>query len=78
MGELAKHGEKGTLVEVFGSGTACTIQPIKALVKEGGERIETRQNVPKSEMLSERVYQAITDIQYGRVEGHPWSESIYK
>ncbi|QDZ23128.1 branched-chain amino acid aminotransferase [Chloropicon primus] len=73
--EIEEHASEGNLVEVFGSGTACIIQPIKCLVKDNGARINVRENTGEDK-LSDKIYKAITDIQYGRVK-HRWSESIY-
>ena len=74
--ELERHASQGTLLEIFGSGTACIIQPVKRLVRKNGEALSTRRDTPKEDMVSEQVYKAITDIQYGRID-HPWAQSIY-
>ena len=74
--EIQTHARRGTLVEVFGSGTACVVQPVSSMIRENGERLETRKGLRKKDKVSERAYKALTDIQYGRIH-HPWSESIY-
>ncbi|CAM9423297.1 unnamed protein product, partial [Hapterophycus canaliculatus] len=73
MREVAKASTDGRLLEVFGTGTAAVISPVKA-IKYRGSEIE----VPSGDTigaLARRFWGALTDIQYGRVE-HPWSVRI--
>mmetsp|Transcript_6594 Transcript_6594/g.16097 ORF Transcript_6594/g.16097 Transcript_6594/m.16097 type:complete len:274 (-) Transcript_6594:106-927(-) len=69
--EVERHASEGTLREMFGSGTACVIQPISALVTRSGETVEARTDIPKEDSLVEKIHKDITDIQFGLVK-HPW------
>ena len=73
--ELARHSSEGTLREMFGSGTACVIQPISTLVKHSGETIEARTDIPKEDLFMERIHKCITEIQFG-LKKHPWQRYI--
>jgi len=70
--ELADAAREGNLLEVFGSGTACLIQPVTALVQASGERIRSAQDLNDPSALCQRLFRAITDIQYGETESE-WS-----
>lgn len=73
MGEIAKTAKEGRLLEVFGTGTAAVIAPVKSI-----KYIDEDIKVPSGEKigpLAKRFWDSITDIQYGRVE-HPWSVRI--
>ncbi len=67
--EVIEAQISGRLTEAFGSGTAAVIAPIGTLGYRGEDyAIEEPEN-----SLRERLYTAITDIQYGRVEdAHGW------
>jgi branched-chain amino acid aminotransferase len=63
--ETLEANEKGALQEIFGSGTAAVISPVGQI--KYGERVVTvgDGNVGP---IAKRLYNAITDIQYGRAE----------
>lgn len=63
--ELYKAAKNGKLEEVFGSGTAAVISPVGTL-KFGNEVFEI--NKGKIGEVSQKVYDTITGIQYGKVE----------
>jgi len=63
MTELTEAHARGTLHEVFGSGTAAVISPVGELFYKG--RPMTIAERPGS--LRERFYNAITGLQYGEV-----------
>jgi len=66
--EVASAGRNGTLQEVWGTGTAAVVQPVSELSYRG-ERIVPHGNGE----TAARLLQAITDLQYGRVEdAHGW------
>lgn len=67
--ELVDASARGDLVEMFGCGTACVVQPVEALLRGSGDVIK----VSGDGALAKRVAQELGDIQYGRVPGHPWS-----
>jgi branched-chain amino acid aminotransferase len=66
--EVAAAGRDGTLQEVWGTGTAAVVQPVGELSYRG-ERIVPHGNG----RTASRLLQAITDLQYGRIEDtHGW------
>lgn len=76
IGELYQAHQEGTLEEAFGTGTAAVISPIGELYWEGKHMCI---NEGKTGELSKRVYDTITDIQYGRVEDEfKWIVNVEK
>jgi branched-chain amino acid aminotransferase len=70
MEELIAAHRAGTLREVFGCGTAAVITPVGALGWKGEDIVI---NEGKPGELAQRLYTAITDIQYGRApDTHNW------
>jgi len=70
---LAAH-RNGSLREVFGCGTAAVITPVGELGWKD-ERIVI--NGGKPGPLAERLFKAITDVQYGRVpDTHAWTLAV--
>jgi len=70
---LASHAS-GDLAEIFGSGTAAVISPVGEL-RYGKTTITVGEG--KVGPVARRLYQALTDIQYGRKEGPKgWIEPI--
>jgi branched-chain amino acid aminotransferase len=68
----AAHG--GTLREAWGTGTAAVISPVGELAYKG-ERIVV--NGGKIGELTQRLYDAIVDIQYARVpDTHGWTVEV--
>lgn len=69
MDEVVEASEKGTLQEVFGSGTAAVISPVGELFYKGRSiSIEEPGN-----SLREKLYRTITGIQYGEIpDTHGW------
>ncbi|CAM9204413.1 unnamed protein product [Ascophyllum nodosum] len=74
MGEVVRSAKEGRLLEVFGTGTAAVIAPVKA-INYLGEDIQVVPSGEKIGPIAKRFWDSITDIQYGRVE-HPWSIRI--
>ncbi|KAF0775342.1 hypothetical protein AaE_000958 [Aphanomyces astaci] len=76
MPSIVKAEQEGRLLEVFGSGTAAVISPVK-LINYNGKDVNVPLDAPdgKSGQLTKRIWNEMTDIQYGRVE-HPWSVVI--
>ncbi len=62
IAEVFEAEEKGTLKEAFGTGTAAVISPVGSISHEGREIMI---NSGATGMLSKRLYDAITEIQYG-------------
>jgi branched-chain amino acid aminotransferase len=75
--EIRQAASEGRLCEVFGSGTACIVQPVGALVRGNGEMWQPSVSDPADpRALAPRLQRALMDIQYGRVPNHPWSIAI--
>jgi len=75
--EIRQAATEGRLCEVFGSGTACIVQPVGALVRGKGEMWQPNvRNPADPRALAPRLQRALMDIQYGRVPNHPWSVVI--
>ncbi|MBI5637838.1 MAG: branched-chain amino acid aminotransferase [Nitrospinae bacterium] len=72
--ELFDAREKGRLGEVFGSGTAAVISPVGEL-RHGGKTLTV--NGGNIGPLAQRLYDAITAIQYGEAEDtFGWMEKV--
>jgi branched-chain amino acid aminotransferase len=68
--ELVHADRNGTLQEVFGCGTAAVISAVGELGHAGGAIVV---NGGRTGPLAQRLYDAITDIQYGRAtDTHGW------
>eukprot|EP00878_Enallax_costatus_P010474 GHUV01010936.1.p1 GENE.GHUV01010936.1~~GHUV01010936.1.p1 ORF type:complete len:423 (+),score=111.92 GHUV01010936.1:1019-2287(+) len=78
--ELYSAHQQGKLLEVFGSGTACVVQPVGCIVTSEGKELRLAAGETESSSRSDSgrpgvagwVRQLLQDIQYGREE-HPWS-----
>ncbi|MBP2080055.1 branched-chain amino acid aminotransferase [Oceanobacillus polygoni] len=65
MEELYQAHQDGLLEEAFGSGTAAVISPIGQLTWDGKDMVINGGNTGE---ISQKVYDTITGIQYGKVE----------
>ena len=63
MTEIQRRSENGTLLEAFGAGTAAVVTPI-GCIQYKGKDIE----IPAPGPIAERVWNEITEIQYGNNE----------
>lgn len=75
MAELTGALEEGRVLEMFGTGTAVVISPIKKIHYAGTDYavpLDPADPSKESGPLSQRLWQTLTDIQYGRIP-HPWS-----
>ena len=72
--EVVAAARKGTLREAWGTGTAAVISPVGEFAYQG-ERIVI--NAGRVGELTQRLYQAIVDIQYARVpDQHGWTLEV--
>ena len=72
--EIVEAAGKGTLKEVFGTGTAAVISPVGELVYKG-QRIVVNQGTIGE--LTHRLYDAIVGIQYGTApDTHGWTVEV--
>jgi branched-chain amino acid aminotransferase len=70
--EIKQAAEEGRLLEAFGAGTAAVVTPISCIGYKGQDI-----NVPATGALTKRIWDAITGIQYGKIEGPSgWSHKI--
>ena len=68
--ELFEAAENGTLEEAWGTGTAAVVSPIGELAM--GDKKVTVSNNQIGE-VTQRLYDALTDIQWGRAQDpHDW------
>ncbi|MFN1835488.1 branched-chain amino acid aminotransferase [Balneola sp. MJW-20] len=66
--------DDGDLKEVFGSGTAAVVSPV-GLIEHNGRTIRLDQDEPGE--FTQRCYDEITGIQYGRIEDtHNWVHEV--
>jgi branched-chain amino acid aminotransferase len=73
---VLEANESGRLQEVFGSGTAAVISPV-GKIKYGDQEITI--NDMKVGPLTDRLFRAVTDIQYGKAEDPKgWIEPLWK
>ncbi len=72
--EIAKAYDEGKLLEAFGSGTAAVISPIGEL--KWGDKVMTLNNGKIGE-ISQKLYDTLTGIQWGKIEGpEGWSVKV--
>lgn len=75
MKELTRAVTEGRVHEMFGSGTAAVVSPIKGIFyKDQDWKIPLDKDDPTSQAgpLARRFWEAITMIQYGEIP-HEWS-----
>jgi branched-chain amino acid aminotransferase len=74
MAEVQEAAEEGRLIGAFGAGTAAVISPISCIQYKGKD-IE----IPTTGDLTTRIWDEITGIQYGKIEGpEGWSVKVEK
>ena len=72
--ELIKANTSGTLSEIFGSGTAAVISPVGE-IKYGDQVYKMGDGLVGP--VAEKLFKAITDIQYGRTaDPMGWIEAV--
>ena len=74
MEELARASEDGSLLEIFGAGTAAVIASV-ASISYLGKEISAAP--PSSGSLAERLREELLGIQYGeRQDPHNWTHVV--
>lgn len=72
MPEIKEAADDGRLIEAFGAGTAAVVTPISCIQYKGADV-----DIPATGDLTKRIWDCITGIQYGKVEGPVgWSLKI--
>ena len=74
--EVISRQKKGELLEVFGSGTAAIVSPVKEIGFHG-EHITVPMNGKEAGELTSEIQKWVQDIQYG-VEDHPFCPVVPK
>lgn len=75
MGEICQAVEEGRLLEMFGSGTAAIVSPVKRVHYAGKDwaiPLDPADSKNQAGPLARRFWESIMTIQYGEVD-HPWS-----
>lgn len=62
------------MIEAFGAGTAVVISPVRGIMYQG-EEITIPVGEGQGGDLSLRLWKALYNIQYGKVD-HPWSVAL--
>ncbi len=74
--EVIEASKKGTLAEMWGTGTAAVVSPVGELGYKGQKIII---NGGKTGELTQKLYDAIVGIQYGQTnDAHGWTEPVVK
>jgi branched-chain amino acid aminotransferase len=72
--EVVQAAHRGTLHEVWGTGTAAVISPVGELAYKGERLVIGGGRIGQ---LTQKLYDAIIDIQYGRVpDTHGWTVAV--
>lgn len=73
MKDVVKALDENRLLEVFGTGTACVVCPVRLIHYEGRDLVIPTMDHKKP--LNIRLLNALGDIQYGRVK-HKWAVPV--
>eukprot|EP00944_MAST-04C_sp_MAST-4C-sp1_P006430 g6430.t1 len=79
MAELTKAVDENRLIECFGAGTAAVVSPIRLINYHGKDyEVPLNPNDPDAVAgeLTQRIWDTIIDIQYGRKDYKDWSVVI--
>lgn len=72
---IVQASKDGRLLEMFGCGTACIIQPVTTLVRANGEEYSVPFDLTRTDTLTQRLTRALTDIHYANAP-HEWSIAV--
>ncbi|GAB4819863.1 hypothetical protein N2152v2_006909 [Parachlorella kessleri] len=73
--EVKEAAKEGRLLECFGAGTACIVQPVGVLLRANGDVMTAQYQAGDLRSVALRAQRQLLDIQYGR-QPHPWSVAI--
>ncbi|KAI8393315.1 branched-chain amino acid aminotransferase [Radiomyces spectabilis] len=79
MAEILQAVHEDRVIEMFGTGTACIVSPIKCIGFKGRDisiPLDPQDFKSEAGHLTKKINQAIMDIQYGVVD-HPWSRIVF-
>jgi len=71
--EVLEGAKTGSLLEMFGTGTAAIVSPVGNILYDGEMKALPVPDEDKS--LAQRILKTLSDIYYGQVE-HPWAINI--
>ena len=74
-GHYVQASQDGRLLEMFGCGTACIIQPVTTLLRANGEKYTVPFDLTRTDTLTQRLTRALTDIHFANVP-HEWSIAV--
>ncbi|CAJ0947265.1 unnamed protein product, partial [Mesorhabditis belari] len=78
MGEVRKALKEGRLCQMFGAGTAAVVSPVGEIVHHHNGKFE-RLKIPTMDYkpnYMQKLYDAITDIHYGRAVKEGWTVEV--
>lgn len=76
INELTAAVKEGRVLEAFGAGTAAVVSPVKQIAYKGVDYeipLNPADKAAGAGPLAQRMWNELKAIQYGEVEGHPWS-----
>ncbi|KAK3069353.1 branched-chain-amino-acid transaminase bat2 [Teratosphaeriaceae sp. CCFEE 6253] len=76
MREVSTAAKEGRLMEVFGSGTAAVVAPVRSIGYQGGLIDCGLKEGEEVGAVTKQMKDWIEGIQYGEEEGHAWSWKI--
>lgn len=68
--------KEGRLLECFGAGTAAVVSPVKLIHYDGVDYnvpLDPKDASAGAGPFAKRVWDTLSEIQYGRRANHPWS-----
>jgi len=74
MSEIVAAVDDNRMIEIFGSGTAAVLSPVKE-INYNGQALQIPLALGQAGELCQRLWDAVADIQYGKVD-HPWSVKV--
>lgn len=72
---VMQASQEERLLEMFGCGTACIVQPVNELIRKNGDKYAVPFDLTRTDTLTQRLTRALTDIHYANVP-HKWSVAI--
>lgn len=72
---MLQASQEERLLEMFGCGTACIVQPVNELIRRNGDRYAVPFDLTRTDTLTQRLTRTLTDIHYANVPHH-WSVAV--
>ena len=74
-GLAMQASQEQRLLEMFGCGTACIVQPVTELLRANGDIYAVPFDLTRTDTLTQRLTRALTDIHYAN-KPHEWSIAV--